>query len=144
MHIQLRLAPDGQAMIGSNDAGDELRIALPEIAGGSDAGGLRAMQLMIFSLGACSAVDVLSILKKQRQQVRDLHIEIEAHRFKKPLPNPWEKAHLVFTVFGQVDQQKAEKAVSMSIDKYCSASETLRLAGATITWEARVVEMADK
>jgi putative redox protein len=138
MQIQLRLAPDGKAMIGADDAGNELRLSLPENAGGN-ATGLRPMQLMLLSLGGCASVDVLVILKKQRQQVRDLRIEIEAERFQKPMPNPWEKAHLVFTVFGQVDQQKAEKAVAMSLNKYCSASETLRLAGATISWTVRVV-----
>lgn len=122
-------------MIGADEAGNEIKLALPELAGG-DTSGIRPMQLMIFSLGGCAAVDVLTILKKQRQNVTDLHITIEADRFHRPMPNPWEKAHLVFTFSGRVDRQKAEKAIAMSLDKYCSASETLRLAGANITWQA--------
>lgn len=137
MQLSLQLSPDGRAMLGQDEAGNEMRIYLPEIAGG-DATGFRAMQLMIMSLGGCAAVDVLTILKKQRQQINDLRIDIEAERFHQPLPAPWQKAHLVFTVYGKVDQQKAEKAVDMSIQKYCSASETLRLAGAIISWEVRV------
>lgn len=138
MQIHLQLAPDGQAMLGADEAGNNIRIALPELAGGNNTG-LRAMQLMIMSLGGCAAVDVLNILRKQRQEVTDLRIAIEAKRFDQPLPAPWEKAHLVFTVFGKVDPAKAEFAVTRSLEKYCSASETLRLAGATITWETRVV-----
>ena len=138
MHIHLRRLPDGQAMLAADEAGNEIRLSLPEIAGGS-ATGLRPMQLLIISLGGCAAVDVLSILKKQRQQVDDLRIDIDAERFHQPLPAPWEKAHLRFTLVGKVDLKKAEKAVEMSIQKYCSASETLRLAGATITWEVAVV-----
>lgn len=137
MHLHLRRTPDGQAMLGADEAGNEIRISLPEIAGGS-ATGLRAMHLMIMSLGGCAAVDILSILKKQRQQVDDLHIDIDAERYHQPLPAPWEKVHLVITLRGRVDQKKAEKASEMSLQKYCSASETLRLAGATITWEVRV------
>lgn len=137
MQISLQLSPDGRAMLGQDEAGNEIRLSLPESAGG-DASGFRAMQLMIVSLGACASVDVLTILKKQRQQVDDLRIEIDAERYHQPLPAPWQKAHLVFTFYGKVDPQKAEKAVEMSIQKYCSASETLRLAGATITWEIRM------
>lgn len=137
MHLYLRRTSDGQAMLGADEAGNEIRMSLPEIAGGS-ATGLRPMQLMIMSLGGCAAVDILSILKKQRQQVDDLRIDIEADRFHQPLPAPWEKTHLVITLSGRVDQKKAEKAAEMSIQKYCSAAETLRLAGATITWEVRV------
>lgn len=139
MHIQLRRTPDGHAMLGTDEAGNEIRLSLPEIAGGN-ATGLRPMQLMIMSLGGCAAVDILSILKKQRQQVDTLRMDIDAERFHQPLPAPWEKAHLVITLSGRVDLKKAEKAAEMSIQKYCSASETLRLAGATITWEVRVVE----
>ena len=137
MQIHLQLSPDGQAMLGQDEAGNEMRLSLPEMAGG-DATGFRPMQLMILSLGGCAAVDVLTILKKQRQQVDDLRIDIEAERFHQPLPAPWQKAHLVFTIFGKVDMNKAEKAVEMSVQKYCSAAETLRLAGATITWEVRI------
>lgn len=137
MQIHLQLAPDGQAMLGQDETGNEMRLSLPEIAGG-DASGFRPMQLMILSLGGCAAVDVISILKKQRQQIDDLRIDIEADRFHQPLPAPWQKAHLIFTIYGKVDQQKAEKAVEMSIQKYCSAAETLRLAGATISWEVKI------
>ncbi len=139
IQLQLRLTPDGNAMQGYDQHGNELRMALPELAGGDDTG-IRPMQLMIFSLGGCAAVDVLNILKKQRQQLTGLEISIDAARFERPLPNPWEKAHIVFTLYGRVEQGKAEKAVALSLEKYCSAAETLRLAGATITWEVRVVE----
>ena len=127
-------------MMGTDDNGNEMRLSLPEMAGG-DASGMRPMQLMILSLGGCAAVDVLTILKKQRQQVTDLMIDIDASRYPPPPPTVWEEAHLVFTVFGKVAQKKAEKAVDMSLNKYCSAAETLRLAGATLTWEVRVVAM---
>ena len=124
-------------MLGNDEAGNEIRLSLPEKAGG-DYTGFRPMQLMLMGLGGCSAVDVLIILRKQRQQVVDLRIAIDGERFQKPLPAPWEKAHLTFTLVGKVEQEKAEKAVAMSIQKYCSVAETLRLAGTLITWEVRV------
>lgn len=137
MQLHLQLAPGGHAMLGTDEAGNEIRLALPETAGGTGAG-MRPMQLLIMSLGGCAAVDVLVILKKQRQTITGLRIDIEAARFQQPLPAPWEKAHLVFTLSGKVDLAKAEKAVAMSLEKYCSAAETLRRAGATLSWETRV------
>ncbi len=134
MHFQLHRSPGGEAMTGADEAGNEIRLSLPEIAGGNVTG-FRPMQLMIFSFGGCTAADVLSILRKMRQEVTGLRLDIEADRFQQPLPNPWEKIHVVYTISGQVERQKAERAVTLSIEKYCSASETLRLAGATITWE---------
>ncbi|MBK8923553.1 MAG: OsmC family protein [Saprospirales bacterium] len=109
---------------------------MPETAGG---GGLRPMQLMIKSLGGCAAVDVIVILKKQRQSVTGLRIDIEAERFHQPLPAPGKKRTWLY-LSGKVDLSKAEKAVAMSLEKYCSAAETLRLAGATPHWETRVAD----
>ncbi|MBK8923560.1 MAG: OsmC family protein [Saprospirales bacterium] len=75
-------------MLGADEAGNEIRLSLPETAGGG--GGLRPMQLMIMSLGGCAAVDVLVILKKQRQSVTGLH-RMEAERFHLPFPAPGKK-----------------------------------------------------
>ena len=132
--MHLHRTADQNAMTGVDESGNEIRIALPEIAGGN-ATGFRPMQLLILGFGGCTAADVLSILKKQRQEVEGLSLDIQAERLQQPLPNPWGKIHIVYTIKGRVERQKAENAVSRSLEKYCSASETLRLAGATITSE---------
>jgi putative redox protein len=99
--------------------------------------GARPMQLLLMALGGCSGVDVLSILKKQKQEVEKLTINISGER-ENSVPSPWKKVHVVFNFEGQIDDQKCVRACSLSIEKYCSVAETLRLAGASITWEALV------
>jgi len=96
--------------------------------------GLRPMQLLLMALGGCSGVDVISILKKQKQPVTQLHITINGERDNK-VPSPWKTVHVIFNFEGAIDEQKCLRACSLSLDKYCSVAEALRLAGATITWE---------
>lgn len=101
--------------------------------GGSDYG-FRPMQLLLAGLGSCSAIDMISILKKQRQQVDDFKIEIEGERQKDVIPSLWESIHVTFHITGAIENDKAEKAASLSMEKYCSVAETLRRGGTTITW----------
>jgi putative redox protein len=101
--------------------------------GGSDYG-FRPMQLLLACLGSCSAIDMISILKKQRQQVDDFKIEIEGERQKDVIPSLWESIHVTFHITGAIENDKAEKAASLSMEKYCSVAETLRRGGTTITW----------
>jgi putative redox protein len=99
--------------------------------------GARPMQLLLMALGGCSGVDVLSILKKQKQKVEQLSITIQGERAN-AVPSPWKSVHVIFTFKGELDVQKCERACSLSVEKYCSVAETLRLAGANITWKAIV------
>ena len=99
--------------------------------------GARPMQLLLMALGGCSGVDVLSILKKQKQKVEQLSITIQGERAN-TVPSPWTSVHVIFSFKGELDAQKCERACSLSVEKYCSVAETLRLAGASITWKAIV------
>jgi putative redox protein len=99
--------------------------------------GARPMQLLLMALGGCSGVDILSILKKQKQKVEQLTITINGERENKT-PSPWRSVHVIFDFRGELDQQKCERACALSLEKYCSVAETLRLAGASITWNVTV------
>jgi putative redox protein len=134
MQFKLQRSPDGGHTIATDAAGNQLEIYLPENAGGA-ATGIRPMQVLIMGMAGCAAVDILVILKKQRQQVEDLRMDIQAEREPNKEPSLWQTVHVVFTVIGQVEQAKAEKAVELSMLKYCSVTETLRKAGADVTWE---------
>jgi putative redox protein len=105
--------------------------------GGLDAG-FRPMQLLLAALGSCSAIDIVGILKKQRQQIGDFRMEIEGEREPGVIPSLWKKIAIQFHLSGEIDQEKAERAAALSIEKYCSVAETLRRAGATITWRVNV------
>ena len=100
--------------------------------------GARPMQLLLMGLGSCSAIDVVSILKKQRQQIEDFSIDIKGEREKGKEPSLWETIHVVFELKGAIDEDKAKRACALSIEKYCSVAETLRRAGAKITWEVKL------
>jgi putative redox protein len=100
--------------------------------------GVRPMQLLLMGLGGCSGIDILSILKKQRQNVTGFRMRLEGEREAGKDPSLWKDITIVFQLEGQIDPDKAEKAVSLSMEKYCSVSETLRKAGAGISWRVQV------
>ena len=135
MKIVVQRTPDGGHAIAQDEAGNAVTMYLPDVAGGAGTG-IRPMQMLVMGVGGCTAVDVLMILRKQRQEVTDFRIEIDAQREPDKEPSLWQTVHLVYYFKGTVTLVKAQKAIDMSIQKYCSASETLRIAGANITWEA--------
>jgi uncharacterized OsmC-like protein len=95
----------------------------PEVGGQNK--GLRPMQLLLASIGGCSSIDIISILQKQRQGLRDIKIEIEAHRQTDVTPALFSNITVHFILFGDIDENKAQKAVELSMDKYCSVARIL-------------------
>ena len=100
--------------------------------------GVRPMQMLLMGLAGCNAIDVISILKKQRQEVRDYKMVVKGEREPGVTPSVWKNIHIEFKLFGDIDKDKAERAVELSMDKYCSVSATLKLAGAQISWDVSV------
>ncbi|MEO6831130.1 MAG: OsmC family protein [Chitinophagaceae bacterium] len=103
--------------------------------GGGQGFGISPMQNLLASLGGCSGIDIVSILRKQRQNFTGIRMEIDGEREKGKEPALWQKVHIDFYISGEVEVAKANHAVGLSIDKYCSVAETLRRAGCEITWE---------
>ena len=93
--------------------------------GGNNAG-VRPMELVLMSLGSCAAMDIVSILKKSRQNLKEFNIGIEGERDYDQTPAVFKKIHLDFFLFGDLDESKVEKAVNLSVEKYCSVSAMLR------------------
>ena len=106
--------------------------------GGSNYG-FRPMQLILSALGSCSAIDIVSILKKQRQTVEEFKIRIEGEREQNTIPSLWKSVTVLFELHGNIDIEKAKKATALSIEKHCSVAETLRRSGTEITWHIKVV-----
>lgn len=106
--------------------------------GGSNYG-FRPMQLVLSALGSCSAIDMVSILKKQRQKIEQFKITVEGEREEDAIPSLWRSIKVSFELHGNIDKEKAEKAGALSIEKYCSVAETLRRGGTTITWQTEVI-----
>ena len=100
--------------------------------------GVRPMQMLLMGLAGCSAIDVIHILKKQRQEVRDYKMIINGDREVGKEPSLWKNINIEFHIYGDIALDKAEKAAKLSIGKYCSVAATLEKAGAEIKWQVYV------
>jgi putative redox protein len=85
------------------------------------------MELLLVALGTCTAVDVVSILKKKRQKLDSLDIEVSGERAKEP-PTVWTKLELVYRLRGELDDKAVRDAIKLSQEKYCSVAAMLRKA----------------
>jgi putative redox protein len=121
----------------TDQSGHNLRLDIPAEQGGGGTG-YRPMQILLAGLIGCSGVDVVSILKKQKQSYEGLQISVDGEREQGKDISLWQEIRLEFRLTGSVEPAKAWRAVSLSIDKYCSVAETLRRAGATIRWKVFV------
>ncbi len=100
--------------------------------------GVRPMQMLLMGLGGCSAIDIVMILKKQRQTINDFSIKITGEREPGKEPSLWQTVKIIFYLKGDIDKEKAERACQLSMDKYCSVAATLLKSGTSLTWEAVV------
>lgn len=100
--------------------------------------GVRPMQMLLMGLGGCSAIDVITILNKQRQEVQDYRMVISGDREEGKEPSLWQNINLEFHLYGNINEDKAKKAVELSIEKYCSVAATLEKAGAQIKWQVYI------
>jgi putative redox protein len=106
----------------------------PEIGG--EGRGMRPMELLLSSVASCSAMDVVHILRKQREPLEHLSIEIEGDRPDAVL-SPFTRMKLVFVARGRVDEHKLQRAVGLAVEKYCSARATLG-GDVEVVWEAKL------
>lgn len=120
--------------VAKDAAGHQISLDASEEAGGMNSG-VRPMQSLLMALGACSAIDIVSILKKQKQTITGFKIKISGERSNEKPIALWKEINLIFELNGDIDPVKAEKACTLSIEKYCSVAETLRRAGANLTWK---------
>jgi putative redox protein len=118
--------------------GHKVRLDTSPDTGGENYG-VRPMQMLLMGLGGCSGIDVISILKKQRQTVRDFKILIDGEREKGKEATLWVNIHMKFELKGKIDLQKAQRACELSVDKYCSVAATLMKAGCKLTWDVNVI-----
>lgn len=139
MHIELKRLDDAFHFEARNEEGAVMHFDAAPDAGGHNRG-VRPMQSLIMAIGGCSAIDIILILKKQRQEIEDFRISIDAEREKGKEPALWKTAHIIYKLKGRIEKDKALRAAELSMKKYCSVSATLEKAGAKITYEVRVNE----
>ena len=116
---------DDAMFIGEAGSGHAVVIDGPPEAGGRNAG-IRPMELLLTGLGACTAFDVVYILKKARQPITDCRAELSAERAATD-PKVFTKVHVHFVVSGDgLKSAQVDRAIRLSAEKYCSASIMLR------------------
>ena len=94
--------------------------------GGGEGSGFSPLQLLLAALGGCTGMDIVDILRKQRQLVEGLEIVVSGERVKE-FPRVYNKIHVEYKVKGKGIKEKAVKrAIQLSEDKYCSVGAMLR------------------
>lgn len=118
MQIELEWRGEGSRFVGEREG---VRTEID----GSGTAGASPVALLLEALAACSAADVVEILHKGRQELRGLRVTARGERRPEP-PRYFTRIELLFRIAGAVERKKAERAVELSLGKYCSVSHTLR------------------
>ncbi len=129
---------EGAAFLGESGSGHAVVLDGSPEAGGRNLG-IRPMEALLIGLGACTALDVVSILNKGRQPLADCVVEVEAERAE-TVPKVFTRIHVHFVVTGTgLDPEKVARAIKLSAETYCSASAMLG-ATAEISHDFEIVE----
>ncbi|GAB2712393.1 OsmC family protein [Halomonas garicola] len=130
---------DGRQFVAESGSGHSVVIDGPPDHGGRNSGS-RPMEMMLMGMGGCSAFDVLNILDKARADVTDCVAELEAERAD-GVPSVFTKIHVHFVVTGRgLKDNQVQRAVSLSAEKYCSASIMLANGGVEISHSYDIAE----
>ncbi len=108
---------------GNNAAGITVSIDGSPDEGG-EGKGVRPMEIILMGLGSCSAIDVVLILKKMKQDLTDMKIDVKGER-REEIPRIFTKIHVHYILFGNVEEDKAKRAIELSMEKYCSVTAML-------------------
>jgi len=120
-----------------DENGHSVRMDSSPESGGENFG-VRPMQMLLMGLAGCSGIDVISILKKQRQEVTGYKMVVNGDRETGKEPSLWKDVTIEFHIYGNVDKDKAERAAELSVNKYCSVAATLSGSGTDIKYKVFV------
>jgi len=131
---------DERSFVGQSGSGHRIVLGAAPAPGEATAGP-SPMELVLMGTGGCSAYDVVHILEKGREPVEDVIVELDADRAETD-PKVFTRIHMHFIVKGRgLSRQKVERAISLSVEKYCSASAMMAKT-ATVTHDFEVVDTA--
>lgn len=138
MTVNLHRLDDAFHIQATNEEGKTVTTDGSPAIGGKSAG-MSPMQLVLSAVGSCSSIDIILLLKKQRQDLKDIRIAVTGTR-RDEEPRIFTGIHVAYTLVGDVDDKKAERACRLSMEKMCSVSLMLKAGGVEITWEYEVVD----
>lgn len=124
-------------ILGTNKLGLQTAFDSHPAVGGEDTAAT-PMEIMLQAMGACSFMDVLSILRKKRKEITALTIDLDAERAKEH-PKVITKVHLTYELTSPDTEMKdLERSIELSQEKYCGASAMYQRSGCKVTWEAKI------
>lgn len=121
MKVTLQRLNDDYLFEGSNASGAKI---LLDNTSEPNAKGVSPMESVLMAVAACSGIDIVSILKKQRQVITSFSAEIEGERIAVDEAKPFKTIIIKFHLEGEIDLSKAQRAAKLSFEKYCSVSKT--------------------
>ncbi|KVV13821.1 OsmC family protein [Flavobacterium sp. TMP13] len=133
MKITLNRVNDDYHFRLKNERGHVVDVDNRSEFGGHDLGA-SPMELVLMGVAGCSAIDMISILKKQRQEITSFNAEVEGLRVQVDEAKPFKEIAVVFVLEGNIAVDKAARAAQLSFEKYCSVSKTLEPT-ATVTYK---------
>lgn len=114
---------ESRLMVGTDS--NNHSIVIGRTQGENHGQGVKPAELLLMSAASCSGYDVVEILEKQRQPLRDMEIICSGTQMKDP-PYSFTEIHLHYIVYGDLDREKVARAIQLSQEKYCSVIATLR------------------
>ncbi|MDA9774636.1 OsmC family protein [Saprospiraceae bacterium] len=103
---------------GTNERGQSI-----QLSGNKEA--CSPMETLLIAAAACSSIDIELILKKMRQDLQGISVIVEGDRRDGEVPAIFTKMNLHYIIKGDVKDKKAKEAVSLSLEKYCSVTQSL-------------------
>ena len=129
---------DGLQFVGEAESGHAVLMDGEPVYGGNNTA-IRPTELLLVGLGGCSGMDVVSVLKKKKQDIQGLEIHINGKRAEEH-PKKFTDIDIEFVVTGHdISEEAVKRAVNLSMEKYCSVKATIE-GCATITFSYRIVE----
>lgn len=138
MKIELTRLDDAYHMQATNETGNTVETdGSPKVGGSNKA--MRPMQMLLSSLGACSSIDVIHLLTKQRQQLDDIKITLTGQRQEGLIPSLFTDIQVHYRLYGDLDEKKVERAVTISGEKLCSVAKIVEKT-AKISWSWEIIK----
>lgn len=123
MHIDIERVNNKVHLEAKNEQGIVVQMDGSPDIGGENLGA-RPMQLVLMALGGCTSMDMLSMLAKMREDVKDYKVSVNAERATEH-PMVFTKIHIHYVLTGNLKKENVEKAINLSMEKYCSVTHML-------------------
>lgn len=122
MKVHLKRLNNEFHFVTTNERGDEVHLDNKSV---ENPQGSSPMDLLLRGIAGCSGIDIVHILKKQNLELTNLEMDVQGHRNPEAIPKVFEKIEMKIKLEGNLPENKARRAVDLSLEKYCSVAKML-------------------